>query len=485
MSGYQGMKNFFVSKIFVQDSFSLTKRTINRFKLFYAHLFMKRYKKIVSTSVEVDKKNKELCIFLPDDILTQIKKVEFYDFQGFLGRHFSFRDYKISGNYLVINFRKMPVAGQMAILVSTAQGTFVIKYCNEKLEFGQWKILSGFGNKLIVTPKSNGLVRPKRQQVLIKQFSIDNDLVMDIPSINIDDIAILNKNVGTFTKINYEIKKGSLFIDINKLPLIGGQLYEILIISGKNHYRIFQPSGVFLDEHRRYQRINNSMKYVYISDEGYLYFYCLNQEQMNRLSSAQKWEAEDISVSGDEVRLSFNVIPLLLNDDTVVVKRYQNIIPFNYMINKNVLILKPRQSDIKMLGDFPYTLAVRHDNKGTIDYTPVRLRQSRTENINSNVTIDKIYLTNSPIEVVKWGALPVVGIVRENLVFVKSNSLDATIKKVLAEYKERPVYTNITNGISEKKLRNAYKKIRVVYKKQGELLINDVSVSSIVDYLVR
>src|SRR5699024_2382363 len=140
------------------------------------------------------------------------------------------------------------------------------------------------------------------------------------------------------------------------------------------------------------------------------------QEQMNRLSSAQKWEAEDISVSGDEVRLSFNVIPLLLNDDTVVVKRYQNIIPFNYMINKNVLILKPRQSDIKMLGDFPYTLAVRHDNKGTIDYTPVRLRQSRTENINSNVTIDKIYLTNSPIEVVKWGALPVVGIVRENLV---------------------------------------------------------------------
>lgn len=163
----------------------------------------------------------------------------------------------------------------------------------------------------------------------------------------------------------------------------------------------------------------------------------------------------------------------------------QNIIPFNYMINKNVLILKPRQSDIKMLGDFPYTLAVRHDNKGTIDYTPVRLRQSRTENINSNVTIDKIYLTNSPIEVVKWGALPVVGIVRENLVFVKSNSLDATIKKVLAEYKERPVYTNITNGISEKKLRNAYKKIRVVYKKQGELLINDVSVSSIVDHLVR
>lgn len=479
------MKFFFASNIFGQDFFSLTRRIVNKLNIYYAQLLMKKYKKVVSNSVEVDGNNEELRIFLPDDIFTQIKEVEFYDFQGFLGKDFLVRNYKFSGNYLVINFSEIPVAGQMAVLISTDQGKFIIKYCNEKLEFGQWKILSGFFHNLIVTPKSNGLVRPVRRQILIKKFAIGANLAIDIPLLKIDDVAILSKDSNTLSKINYKIKKGTLFINTDTLPLVDGQLFEILIISEGNHYRIFQPSGMLLDESKRYQRINDSMKYIYISEDGYLYFYCLNEEQKYRLSSTQRWEADAISINGGEIRILFNNIPFILSEDTIIARRYKKIMPFAYRIDQNELILSPKDANFKMLGDFPYTLEVKHDNKNNVGYTPIRLRQSKKEDADGESLFSKIYLTNSPIEIINWEALPVVGVVQDNLVFIKSNDLDATIKKVLAEYKERPVYTNITNGISDKKLRNVYKKIRVVYWKRGNLLINDVSVSSIVDHLVR
>lgn len=487
MGNYNRNKSAIISKIFNMSIFNDLSRIFKKMKVLYKQLAMNQYAEIVVSLVEMGPDKSELKIFLPNNITNKIKEIKFYDFQGYLGDLGTFPEYRVFNDHLTIDFSKMPVAGIMAILVSTESGNFVLKYTGGKLHFGQWLISSGLKNNFIITPYSNGTVRPKRRQLLVKSLTIEDYMVLDIPFIRIDSVILLNEIDDSFKTINYELNGRTLVIDINNLPSIKGDKFQFIVRSGETNYRLFYPYSL-ISNHRitHYKLSNDIVKCIYSSDSGYLMFHCLTNKEQICLINEDKWKANLMVIEDNEIKLSFEQTPIMLKEDKIIARRYSNVIEFNYVFLKNVLTLKPKAMDFNLVEGFPYILEVIHNINDEIIHDPIKLVNTiKTEDGYKELSSEKIYLTNNPMENVSWQPLQITSEIHNDLIFIKSSEENCDIQKIFARYKERPVYTNITQGIDIDNLKIAYKTIRIVYKKNGLLLLDDINVTSVLDSLFK
>lgn len=441
----------------------------------YSQLSTVKYSQIAAESVQVNAKKTEIKIGLPVSVIKDIQDVKFYDSKGTLGEINSFKSYKIVKNAVIINLGKMPVAGKLTVLIVTDKRILTVKYKGKASNFGQWRLTSGVRNNLIVTPWSNGVIRPYRRQIVIKNFTlVDKKLVVETPVLKVDDVLVTSSNNQEGLPVNYEATRGRLVIDINDFAAVQGEAYTINVMSNDIKYRLFDPYSMLLDKDSRYHKISEPTNYVYVSGDGYLSFLWEND----------KFEADNIDNIDGTLQISFIETPQITELDRIVARRYHDMVIFDHEINGNVVMLTPINTDFPMATGFSYRLEVEHHTDKGMVRTPVILKETAIDELGEEYTAtSKIDLTGFPLEVIGWEAVQVMGELDNDVVTINAVEPDVIVETVFAKYKERPVYTDITNGITVNKLQTSYSELRIVYRKDEKLFAGSERVATIIDNL--
>ncbi|MDV8936247.1 hypothetical protein Q5R05_03185 [Leuconostoc carnosum] len=433
----------------------------------------------------VDTNKMQISIALGEEIAESVQDVQYYDNQGFLESFKSFENYRIYNNELIIDFSKMPVAGEILILISTINGLRVVKYDDLELTFGQWKAFSGVDAELILTPISNGMIRPERRQILVQQFDVNgSEIILDLPHIQIDEVVFMDENETRIFPIEYATLSEKLVIKTKLFQATEGCKYKAFILSQGIRYQIFHPSSGLKDEFARYHLTNEVNKYFYFSKFGYLKFAYLTTKQLDHLNQQRLFESKLVTISDEKVQLEFMESPSISDSDKIIARRFSNMILFDHAWYDNKLVLSVESDNTEMVKGFNYTIEVAHEIDGEIIYTPIMLKQLVTdEDGNKNLSTKTINLTGDPIELLTWKPTEVVGVIKDGIVTVKAVGANAFIERVFAEYQERPVFSDVTQGIPMEQLRTRYHKLRIIYRQDGLLNMTSVTVSAVINNL--
>ena len=442
------------------------------------------YETFLSPKINTEE-NATLKIQLSEQLVSRARDVVYIDNQGFLESLNSFPKYQVKNNVLIIDLKEMPVAGKMLVLIKTDTNYVVILNHSDNVIFGQWQILTGQAKELIITPKSNGLVRPKRRQLLVRNVTVnDGDITLDIPDIEIDDVILTNETENKVSFIDYTEQLGKLTLHANSFASIEGMSYKLFILSEGIRYRLFYPKSVLASEFSRYFQVDDK-KYFYFSPFGYLKYTYLTLTQESRLFSNREFFVNSVHISGDSIKISFVHHLDLLNNDAIVARRYNELILFDHTMDNNILTLQLNSKADNMAKGFSYPLEVMHRIGKDVSYTTIILKTLVLNDKKSKtIHMQKLDLTGgSPIELLSWKSLAVFGVIQDGLVLVKAKDSTIKIEKVMGEYKERPVYRDLTEGVKLDTLKNTYRQLRLVYRVNNKIYATNVSITSVVNEL--
>lgn len=438
------------------------------------------YETFLTPKLFVNEQDLTVHIQLTEELTRQVRDVVYFDNQGFLEPFKSFSQFHIKDNVLILAFKEMPVVGEILILIKTDNRFVLILDEYEDNLFGQWKTTKGTENALIVTPQSNGMIRPERRQILIKNFFVNEEgITLNIPDMNIDDVVLTNESETKIFPIDFLLKSGKLSISINAFSSIEGWQYKLFVLSGGVRFRLFHPSSVLKSEFNRYFDVCEG-KYFYFSKFGYLKFTHLNANQIERLYGLRDFIVNEIGVIDEDLRINFEEEINLFDQDQIVAKRYNEIILFNHELNGNYVILHQGEQIANLVKGFGYTLEIMHTMGEQVSYIPLRLKESVIDGERGSLSVHTrpIEITGGDtIESLSWRKLSVFARIENGVVHVKSLDDTVTIVQILAEYKERPVFTDVTSGIEMNILKAKYHKLRVVYRVDGKLFVTNIVLS--------
>lgn len=443
------------------------------------------YETFSATKISVNEQDIVVRIQLSNQLVSRARDVVYFDSQNFLEPFKSFPQYHIKDNVLVLDFKSMPVAGKILVLIKTDTNYVVILNPSGNNFFQQWKTLAGSTGELLITPKSNGLIRPKRRQILVKKVSInDKSIILDIPNIDIDDVILTNETENRVSFVDHTAQTGQLTIQSNSFSSVEGLSYKLFILSEGIRYQLFYPRSVLQSEFSRYFQVGDK-KYFYFSKFGYLKYTWLTVNQESHLYSNREFYVNEIHISGDSVKINFVQSPNLLDGDAIVARRYNELILFDYEVEDNILTLRLNAKANSMARGFGYPLEIMHWVGENISYTSLILKTLISDSIgNNHVQEQKLNLTGgNPIELLSEKHLKVIGVIENGLFFIKSLDDIIRIDKVMAEYKERPVYKDITEGVDLNSLKSKYRKLRLVYRVSSKIYATNVSIDTVLNEL--
>lgn len=436
----------------------------------FVQLSTRKYSQLVPESVSIDAKRNEIKIALPELVLNEIEDVKFIDSKGMMTSNASFNNFSIKNNQLIINLTKMPVAGKLTVVVIMSDGAHTVKYTQTHPTFGQWKLESGILNNLIITPWSNGVVRPVRRQILINNFkTTDRNIIVQLPKIDVERVLFTTSD--NEIDVEFTTSSNQLVIDTESFAPIYGQSYVIQVENDGVIYDLFEPTGMLVDTAETYKKIAGTTKFVHVSKQGLLSF----------VWSSDQIEVQSFQVVNKAIELTLFDTPILGKNDQFVLRRYDDLLPLKYELNKNKLVLTVDNSDFVMAKGFPYTLEIGQETENQNVYTPLMVKEQYVDELGEKtLSMSSIELAGTPehLETIVNETLDVSFTLVDGLQVLETTE-NVVIEQVLARYKERPVFSDITSGVSKQELLIIFSELHVVYRKNGQLMISENDVRTV------
>lgn len=441
------------------------------------------YKTFISPSVSADKKSELLIIQLTEELVKSVFEVQYYDVQGFLGQFKQFENYRIERNVLIIDLSMMPPIGQLLILLSTNKEIIVVSHSDSNFFVGDWEVTKNDENALMIISKSQKQIRPINQQIFVKNVLIDEDnLIVTIPNIEIDDIIMVDELEARSIPVEYKVSNGILKICVHVKER---ERYRIFVIRNGIQYRLFYPKSLLDQKFDRYYKTCHENQYFYFSEYGYLKFAFLNNKQLYNLYKSRFIEVTNAIIQNDEIKLNLSDQLPLSNNERIVARRYEDIVNFDHFVSDETLTIKIRPDSVQMARGFSYGVQIACTLNNQTVYIPFKLKKLHTFNrYTKKLELKNLEISGDPfIEFIDWRDLNVKVVLTDKKVSLQSLEDGAKIEQVLARYKERPVFSDISGGISLDKLRTNYQLVRIIYRRDGLLTGTNLYVSDLVTKL--
>lgn len=245
-------------------------------------IFNGDFKSIVVDSAEFTPDGTQLQFNFSSGILPEtVEQLFLVDMSGHITRTISWDDFLLADEFLLIDIASLPVTGPFEFYVSN--GVEVLKVDSTVESYAvegptQWKVVMEAKN-VQLTPKSNGRTRPKRRQLVIKKYLIDQGVFQtNIGLKRIEAVIAVNEDNQHTIELEWSLTNKKLAISLHGLPNDESARYKILVLSGGVWYRIFSPEEKLLSEFSRYHSILGEV-YFYFSSYGYLKAAVLNNDQ--------------------------------------------------------------------------------------------------------------------------------------------------------------------------------------------------------------